>query len=113
MFKLQGILFHVGVKQTFGSNMVKKEFIISRTGAGAYPNIVFEILGDKDIAKLDAIQLNSHVEVTFDIHGKSYTKDGVPKYFNVLRVSNIEKVTTAPAVTETANSAEQTVTEKA
>ena len=111
MFKLQGILFHVGEKKTFGSNMVKKEFIISRTGACAYPNIVFEVLGDKDIAKLDAIQLNSHIEVTFDIHGKSFTtKEGQPKYFDVLRMTDIQNVITIP-VAETEQPAESVTAE--
>lgn len=100
MFKIKGILFHVGAKQEFSSYMVKKEFIVSRMGAGAYPNTVFEVLGN-EIAKLDAIPLNSHVEVNFDIHGKSYTaKNGLPKNFNVLRAFNIEPVAVIPVVAE-------------
>ena len=104
MFKIKGILFYIGPKQIFGSNMVKKEFVVSRIGGSAYPNLVFEILGNELIGKLEALPLNSLVEVTFDIHGKSYTPkdgDGTPKYFDVLRTFNIERVVEAPAVTVT------------
>jgi hypothetical protein len=104
MFKIKGILFHVGLLQEYRSNMIKKELLVSRMGGSAYPNLVFEALGKEDIAKLDAIPLNSFVEVTFDIHGKSYTaKDGQVKYFNVLRMFNIELVVVTPLVIETTN----------
>lgn len=111
MFKIKGILFHIGALQEFRSNMTKKECMVSRLGAGAYPNIVFEVLG-KDIEKLDAMPLNSIVEVTFDIHGKSYsTKDDQTKSFNVLRLYNIEQVVAIPATVETAKSTEKTEAE--
>lgn len=110
MFKIKGILFHVGAIQEFSSRMTKKEFIVSRLSPGAYPNLSFEILGN-DIKKLDAIPLNSIVEVTFEIHGKSYTtKDGQTKCFNVLRTSSIEIVTTDAVVAKVEN--KETLTEK-
>jgi hypothetical protein len=110
MFKIQGILFHVGLIQRFSSNLIKKDFIVSRMGGGAYPNLVFEVLGD-DIKKLDALSLNSMIEVSFDIHGKSYTaKDGKAKHFNILRAYNIEIVNTIPVVPAVV---EETLTEKA
>ncbi|OFY85363.1 MAG: hypothetical protein A3F72_03610 [Bacteroidetes bacterium RIFCSPLOWO2_12_FULL_35_15] len=114
MFKIKGILFHVGSLQEFSSNMIKKECIVSRMGAGAYPNLVFEVLG-KDIAKLDAIPLNSLVELTFDIHGKSYTtKEGHAKYFNVLRLFNVEPVvSTSTTAIETTKLVEGVTTDKA
>lgn len=111
MFKIKGILFHVGAFQEFTSRLTKKEYIVSRMSPGAYPNLSFEILGH-DIKKIDAIPLNSVVEVTFEIHGKSYTaKDGQAKFFNVLRTTNIEIIDTATVVAEEKNT-EALLTEK-
>ena len=93
MEKMTGLLHNVGAKQVFKSDAIKKDFILSRTNGGAYPNVIFEVFGNAMISLLDSIPANTPVVVEFEIYGKSSTgKDGVPRYFNTFRAYNITPV---------------------
>ncbi|HWY12207.1 MAG TPA: DUF3127 domain-containing protein [Bacteroidia bacterium] len=107
---MTGLLHNVSPKQVFKSDAVKKDFILSRTSGGPYPNVIFEVFGNEIIALLDSIPANTLVTVEFEIYGKSSTgKDGIPRYFNTFRAFNIIPVVDNTSVSVSENN--QTVTE--
>jgi hypothetical protein len=113
---IKGYLHNIGAKKVFKSNAVLIDFIVSRINGSAYPNVVFEALGDEMIAKVLAIPPNTMVAVEYEIQGKSFTgKDGLPKHFNTLRALNIvivnDTVDSIPAET-TLVVVDQTVVEE-
>jgi hypothetical protein len=96
--KMKVVLLNVGEKKTFSSNFAKQEFLATNTEGGAYPNLPFEVVGD-DMKQLDSLQPGQLLEVTYEIHGKSFVgRDGVPRNVVALRAYKVDPVQEKSAV---------------
>jgi hypothetical protein len=90
--KMKAVLLNVGEKKVFSSNFAKQEFLATNTEGGAYPNLPFELVGD-DIQQLDGLQPGQLLEITYEIHGKSFVgRDGVPRNVVALRAYKVDPV---------------------
>jgi len=94
-YTTKGKIFQIGNVAKINANFKKREVIITRDNGGdsAYPNMMLELL-NADVAKTDDFKVGDHVSISFAIHGRKYDppNGGGTKYFNNLRILNIEPI---------------------
>lgn len=87
-YTLKGKLTEKFNTQQVSDKFSKREFVIetkeqSGNGQTYIETIKFQ-LTNKNCSAIDSVHLNSDVEVSFNIRGKRFEKDGKVSYFNNL-----------------------------
>lgn len=112
--KMIGKVFSIGVTQSIpsknGNTFNKRELVLDATrydgltgekGVENYP--MFEFGGER-CAELDKFKVGDIVEVSFDLQGSFYTKDGVEKNMTRVRGYRIEHFQTRQKTSPTGTS---------
>jgi len=81
---IEGKLHVKGETKQISDSFTKREFVVEYSDNPVYPQyITFELSKDR-CAHLDKFNVGDKLEVTFNLRGREYAKDGVTKYFNSL-----------------------------
>lgn len=90
MFKISGILKVKNDTVQVSEKFSKRDFVLT-DNASMYPqDILFQLTQDK-CSLLDAVQLGSTIEVSFNLRGREWTSpSGDVKYFNTLDAWRID-----------------------
>lgn len=96
-FDLQGVLIVKNDTQIISDKFKKREFVIekkemSTNGFEFVDTIKFQLTQDK-CSLLDKIQLGENIQVTFNIRGTKWEKNGQVSYFVNLDAWRIESAT--------------------
>jgi len=107
-FKLKGKLSEKFDTVQVTEKFKKREFVIAtkeETGSGKtfVEEIKMQLIGDR-CSSIDSIPVGSDIEVSFNIKGKRFEKDGKVSYFNNL---DAWKVTTSAAAQSEAHAFDQ------
>ena len=100
-FQITGSVYHVGEEQSFSDKFKKRDLVIEIED-GKYKQVVkFQLINERcDLA--DKLRAGQDVEVSFNLQGREYSKDGKTSYFTNLTAWRVKKVgdSEAPAPTE-------------
>lgn len=87
-YTLKGKLTEKFNTQQVSDKFSKREFVVQQQNAGTDGKIYLEDikfqLTNKNCSAIDSTPLGSDVEVSFNIRGKRFEKDGKVSYFNNL-----------------------------
>lgn len=105
-FSLSGILYRKFQTETKGNDFRTREFVLYIPGQ--YPEHIKFQLVQNNVELIDNIAENWTVNVTFDVKGRKYEKDGKEQFFNSLNAWKIvvENMTGAKPVTNDPEDAE-------
>ena len=109
-FTISGSVHHVGDEQSFSDKFKKRDLVIEIED-GNYKQIVkFQLINERcDLA--DKLRTGQDVEVSFNLQGREYNKDGKTSYFTNLTAWRVKKVgdSEAPAPTQNRPTLEEVV----
>jgi hypothetical protein len=109
-FNIKGSVYEVCDEQSFSEKFKKRDLIIE-VEDGAYKQILkFQLINERcDLA--DKLRAGQDVEVSFNLQGREYSKDGKTSYFTNLTAWRVKKVgdSEAPAPTENRPTLEEVV----
>ena len=109
-FSISGSVYHVGEEQSFSDKFKKRDLVIE-VEDGNYKQIVkFQLINERcDLA--DKLRAGQDVEVSFNLQGREYNKDGKTSYFTNLTAWRVKKVgdSEAPAPTQNRVTLEEVV----
>ena len=81
---ITGKLHFVEDTKQVSDSFKRRSFVVDFQENPLYPQyITFELTQDR-VGVIDAFKLGENIEVTFNLRGREYAKDGVTKYFNSL-----------------------------
>jgi len=96
---IQGRIKVIKDTQVISDKFKKREFVVETSGE--YPQYIqLECTQDKT-SILDTYKVGDSVDVSINIRGREWTKDGVTKYFNTIEAWRIEKVDAVAPQAET------------
>jgi len=95
-FKFIGKLTEKGNEQQVSATFVKREFVVEKqeqNGAGKVfvDHVKFQLVQGK-VTEIENIPLGTEIEVSFNVRGKRYEKDGKVNYFNSLDAWKVSEV---------------------
>jgi len=70
--------------QHVSDSFTKRNFVVETLENPLYPQLISFELNQDRCGVIDRFNVGDSIEVTFNLRGREYTKDGVTKYFNSL-----------------------------
>jgi hypothetical protein len=93
-YEIKGKLVEVFDTVEVSDKFKKREFVIetsNENGGKVYTNLIKFQLTQTNVDKLDYHNVNSDINVKFNLKGRKWEKDGKVSYFNTLDAWYIEK----------------------
>ena len=99
-----GKLIEIFDTQQISDSFKKREFVVEFAENPQYPELIkFELIQDK-CSLLDSYSTGNEVDVSFNLKGRKWSKDGKDMYFTTLQAWRLELAKSgqdAPAATST------------
>ena len=99
-----GKLIEIFDTQQISDSFKKREFVVEYSENPQYPELIkFELIQDK-CSLLDSYSKGNEIDVSFNLKGRKWSKDGKDMYFTTLQAWRLEAAKSgqdAPATTNT------------
>ena len=94
---ITGKLHFVEDTKQVSDSFKRRSFVVEYVDNPLFPQYVsFELTQDR-VGAIDAFKIGENIEVTFNLRGREYDKDGVKKYFNTLEAWMIKEAAASGA----------------
>jgi len=112
-FKINGKLVEKFDEQQVSATFVKREFVVEKkeqdgSGKVYLDHVKFQLIQGK-VTIIDNIAIGTDVEVSFNVKGKRYEKDGKVSFFNSLDAWKVQTVDAANRAATAFNKADEPV----
>lgn len=98
--KAQGVLKVKNEENRVSDRFKKREFVLTIEPSSQYPqHVMFQLAQDK-CSLLDSHNVGDEIEISFNLRGREFVKDGETRYFNTLDVWQIKSLNKSVSPTQ-------------